>query len=161
LRHEEISIFFFGTPNNDCANCRSFRRFPNLRQALFQAGSKPVLTAKSIFADIGRSLECTPQRRCGGMVDATDLKSVLAKAGYGFESHHRQPRKRNLTSENSLGPDDLVISNGHARKRTKTPSICQVFVKCPKRKMRPEEAIFADFLPLPCKLVGRGLTASG
>jgi hypothetical protein len=23
------------------------------------------------------------------MVDATDLKSVLAKAGYGFESHHR------------------------------------------------------------------------
>ena len=23
------------------------------------------------------------------MVDATDLKSVLAKAGYGFDSHHR------------------------------------------------------------------------
>ena len=35
-----------------------------------------VITAKSIFADTGRSLECTSQRRCGGMVDATDLKSV-------------------------------------------------------------------------------------
>jgi len=33
-------------------------------------------------------------RRCGEMADATDLKSVPAKAGYGFESHHRQPRKR-------------------------------------------------------------------
>ena len=50
-----------------------------------------VITAKSIFADTGRSLECTSQRRCGGMVDATDLKSVLAEAGYGFESHHRHP----------------------------------------------------------------------
>src|SRR5512133_3025562 len=39
-----------------------------------QAGSESVLTAKSIFADLRRSLECTPQRRCGGMVDATDLK---------------------------------------------------------------------------------------
>jgi hypothetical protein len=30
--------------------------------------------------------------------------------------------------ENSLGPDDLVISNGHARKRIKSRSMCQVFV---------------------------------
>ena len=75
----EISIFSFGTSNNDCADCRSFRRFPNLRQALFRAASKSVLTAKSIFANLGRSLECTPQRRCGGMVDATDLKSVGPK----------------------------------------------------------------------------------
>src|SRR5262249_14593438 len=37
-------------------------------------GSNSVLTAKSIFAGVRKSLECTPQCRCGGMVDATDLK---------------------------------------------------------------------------------------
>ena len=71
-------------------------RVPNLRQAIFEAATESVLSAESIFAGLAKSLECTPQRRCGGMVDATDLKSVLAKAGYGFESHHRHPRKRHL-----------------------------------------------------------------
>ena len=83
--------FFFGDLRfcdmGRCRFCFSARRTttapivgvlkdPKLRQALFQAGSKSLLTAKSIFAGLGRSLECTPQRRCGGMVDATDLKSV-------------------------------------------------------------------------------------
>src|SRR5438309_11035434 len=93
-----------------------FKGFPNLRQALFQAGSESALTAKSIFAGLRRSLECTPQRRCGGMVDATDLKSVLAKAGYGFESHHRHPRKPNLARYNSLGYNFV----GYEWSRTKT-----------------------------------------
>jgi hypothetical protein len=34
------------------------------------------------------------------MADATDLKSVPAKAGYGFESHHRHPLKSDFTREN-------------------------------------------------------------
>src|ERR1700736_4804968 len=34
------------------------------------------------------------------MADATDLKSVLAKARYGFESHHRHPLKRDFTRVN-------------------------------------------------------------
>jgi hypothetical protein len=38
--------------------------------------------------------------RCGEMADATDLKSVPAKAGYGFESHHRHPLKSDFTREN-------------------------------------------------------------
>jgi hypothetical protein len=69
------SIFSFGTSINDCVNWDSFGGFPKLRQALFLA-SESVLTAKCIFANLGRGLESTPQRRCGGMVDATDLKSV-------------------------------------------------------------------------------------
>ena len=56
-------------------------RVPNLRQAIFEAASESVLSAESIFAGLRKSLECTPQRRCGGMVDATDLKSVSAKRG--------------------------------------------------------------------------------
>jgi hypothetical protein len=40
------------------------------------------------------------KRRCGEMADATDLKSVPAKAGYGFESHHRHPLKCEFTREN-------------------------------------------------------------
>jgi hypothetical protein len=35
--------------------------------------------------------------RCGEMADATDLKSVPAKAGYGFESHHRHPLKSDFS----------------------------------------------------------------
>ena len=96
----QLRFVFFGMPNNDCADWWSFRGFPNLRQALFQGASESALTAKSIFASIRKRLECTPQRRCGGMVDATDLKSVLAKAGYGFESHHRHRRKWDFTREN-------------------------------------------------------------
>ena len=40
------------------------------------------------------------KRRCGEMADATDLKSVPAKAGYGFESHHRHPLKCEFMREN-------------------------------------------------------------
>src|SRR3954447_27008532 len=79
--------------NNDYANRRSFRKFPNVTQALFEAVAKCVLTVKSIFARIGKKLRIPAVRRCGGMVDATDLKSVLAEAGYGFESHHRHPQE--------------------------------------------------------------------
>ena len=86
--------FLFGTPNNDCANWRSFRGFPNLRQALFQAASESVLTAKSIFARLRRSLECTPQRRCGGMVDATDLKSVRANSSVWVRIPSSAPSER-------------------------------------------------------------------
>src|SRR4029077_4668611 len=77
----QLRFVFFGVPNNDCADWRSFREFPNLRQALLHGVSESALTAKSISASVRKSLECTPRRRCGGMVDATDLKSVLAKSG--------------------------------------------------------------------------------
>ena len=30
----QLRFVFFGVPNNDCADWRSFRGFPNLRQAL-------------------------------------------------------------------------------------------------------------------------------
>lgn len=86
---------FFWHADQRCTNYRPFRRFSNLRQALFQAGPKSVLNAKSIFAGITRSLECTPQRRCGGMVDATDLKSVARKRASRFKSgrgHQPSPR---------------------------------------------------------------------
>src|SRR5437899_8832576 len=38
------------------------------------------------------------------MADATDLKSVPAKAGYGFDSHHRHPLKCNFTREDAETP---------------------------------------------------------
>ena len=38
-------------------------------------------------------------RRCGEMADATDLKSVFAKAKCGFESRHRHPLKRDFTRD--------------------------------------------------------------
>jgi hypothetical protein len=47
-------------PDNDCANRRCFRKFPNVTQALFEAVVKCVLTVKSIFARIGKSLESLP-----------------------------------------------------------------------------------------------------
>jgi hypothetical protein len=59
--------------------CRCFRKFSNVRQALFEAVSKCLLTAKCIFARIGKKLTIHAVRRCGGMVDATDLKSVGPK----------------------------------------------------------------------------------
>src|SRR5262249_41890127 len=95
----QLRFVFFGMPNNDCADWWSFRGFPNLRQAPFQGVSESALTAKSIFASVRKRLECTPQRRCGGMVDATDLKSVPGIPGYGFDSHHRHRRKCSFTRE--------------------------------------------------------------
>jgi hypothetical protein len=51
------------------------------------------------------------------MADATDLKSVLAKVRYGFESHHRHP----------------AFTNSRAQKRIKRPTIrlgvVKVFIK--------------------------------
>ena len=44
----------------------------------------------------------TACRRCGEMADATDLKSVLAKARYGFESHHRHQRRSLFARVNSI-----------------------------------------------------------
>ena len=55
-------------------------------------------SAKKLFGLNDRScVFLARQGRCGEMADATDLKSVLAKAGYGFESHHRHPRKSRFT----------------------------------------------------------------
>ena len=104
-----VSTFISGTSNNDCVNWRSFREFPNLRQALFQAGSKSVLTGKSIFAGLERSLECTPQRRCGGMVDATDLKSVLAKSGVWVRLPSSAPLKLRFSFVDALGLVSLAV----------------------------------------------------
>src|SRR6266853_1839584 len=44
------------------------------------------------------------------MADATDLKSVPANAGYGFESHHRHLQKSDFTSGNTgfEGLDSLL-----------------------------------------------------
>ena len=58
------------------------------------------------------------ERRCGEMADATDLKSVPAKAGYGFESHHRHPRKRDFDREkcqNSPFSRFRMFAHGNAR----------------------------------------------
>jgi hypothetical protein len=68
-------------------------------------------------------------RRCGEMADATDLKSVLAKARYGFESHHRHPPKSDFTRENRSKLSAESIAHGCETKGMKTQSICQVFVK--------------------------------
>ena len=60
---------------------------------------------------------------------AGDLKSVLAKARYGFESHHRHALNPRFSQGNSLGFTISTFAHGHARKRTKNPFIRQVFVK--------------------------------
>jgi hypothetical protein len=113
----QLRFVFFGVPNNDCADWRSFRGFPNLRQALLHGASESALTAKSIFASVRKSLECTPQRRCGGMVDATDLKSVLAKSGVWVRIPSSAPLKQRFLLGDSLG---YAASNIRASSRTKT-----------------------------------------
>src|SRR6478736_7081846 len=43
--------FSFGTPNTDCTDCRSSRRFLNLRQALFQPG-RSLLSLRNPFLQV-------------------------------------------------------------------------------------------------------------
>ena len=54
------------------------------------------------------------------MADATDLKSVLAKARYGFESHHRHASKMALYEGKSL---KCAIKSRCESLRTKTHEI--------------------------------------
>src|SRR4030095_2967201 len=42
---------------------------------------------------LGKNAVSGDKSRCGEMADATDLKSVFAKAKCGFESRHRHPLK--------------------------------------------------------------------
>ena len=56
------------------------------------------------LAQISGSPRKTEKSRCGGMVDATDLKSVLAKVGYGFESHHRHRLKSRFSRGEIVRP---------------------------------------------------------
>src|SRR5437763_14791682 len=65
------------------------------------------------------------------MADATDLKSVLAKARYGFESHHRHSAKCASQRANYVLSICLAAANGSAGNRIKVQSIGQVSVKRP------------------------------
>src|SRR4029079_17566597 len=83
------------------------------------------------------------------MADATDLKSVLAKARYGFESHHRHASKMALYEGKSL---KCAIKSRCESLRTKTheiafylPSIWQAAGRAPPGYV----------------LVKRGIPASG
>ena len=66
--------------------------------------------------------------RCGEMADATDLKSVFAKAKCGFESRHRHPLSFGFTRENRQTMRFGVVANRRARKRSKSQPIRQLFV---------------------------------
>ena len=55
------------------------------------------------------------------MADATDLKSVPVKTGYGFESHHRHLEKRDFTREKRQSDD---ANEAHASARKITLEIC-------------------------------------
>src|SRR4029453_10704393 len=68
-------------------------------------------------------------RRCGGMVDATDLKSVLAKSGVWVRIPSSAPSKKRFYHGKSLGRALRTVANGLARKSRKTKSMCQVFGK--------------------------------
>jgi hypothetical protein len=58
-------------------------------------------------------------RRCGEMADATDLKSVFAKAKCGFESRHRQPLKNDFKRESG----EFLGSGSCESSRMKTQQI--------------------------------------
>jgi hypothetical protein len=105
--------------------------------------------AKLIFANCVTSLNSgeltTPMWRNGRR---NGLKIRWAVKGpCRFESGHRHPLKCNFTRKNRSHKRFINIANGCARKRTKTRSIRQLFVKCPKRRSRRKGAIFADSLP--------------
>jgi hypothetical protein len=92
--------------------------------------SDPTDVDSFSFRRLRRScVKSASSRRCGEMADATDLKSVFAKAKCGFESRHRQPLKSDFKRESGefLGS---AVANRRGRKRSKSQTIRQLLPDC-------------------------------
>src|SRR5262245_3311181 len=66
---------------------------------------------------LGKTAVSERKSRCGGMVDATDLKSVLAKSGVWVRLPSSAPSKMPALLGDSLGSENFVDCE---RSRTKT-----------------------------------------
>ena len=84
------------------------------------------------------------------------LKSVLVKARYGFESHHRHPLITRLSQGESLGFAILSVANGYASKRIKD----RLFVKSPGSNRGFESHPFRRILFLIEKLANTSFIRS-
>ncbi len=69
------------------------------------------LSRFSAVSESGQVVRVKGKSRCGGMADATDLKSVDPKGSCGFESRHRHtsyvPKNQEVVSSNPMLLDDL------------------------------------------------------
>src|SRR6476660_2228697 len=128
-----MSILFFGTPNNDCANCRCFKR-PETKTSSLSGRVEVSSHCEIHFRRSWKKLRmhaAAPMWRNGRR---NGLKIRWAVIGpCRFESGHRHYERAVFIGEFAR-KGDLSGADGGARRRKKRLFMCQVFVKSSTRE---------------------------